>query len=141
MAAILEESTEECNNNRDENTTDTLAVQRDKWSTLEIIKLLAKGGGKEAEAQFLFAYNVALSADPTKHEKMKINNRVSPADCANALEIAFDNQRSHRWNKVHRQNQSNLLSLRWNQSHLLRQTLSSYHLTSAVKRMMFLCSY
>jgi hypothetical protein len=37
MAAILEESTEECNNNRDENTTETLAVQRDNWSTLEII--------------------------------------------------------------------------------------------------------
>jgi hypothetical protein len=93
MAAILEESTEECNNNRDKNTTDTLAVQQDKWSTLEIIKLPAKGGGKEAEedaAQFLFAYNVALSADPTMHEKLKIKNRVSPADCANALKIATE---------------------------------------------------
>ena len=79
MAAILEESTEECNNNRDENTTDTLAVQRDKWSTLEIIKLLAKGGGKEAEAQFLFAYNVALSADPTIYEK--IGNLLSGFSC------------------------------------------------------------
>jgi hypothetical protein len=49
-----------------------LAVQRDKWSTLEIIKLLAKGGGKEAEedaARFLLAYNVALSANPSAQEK------------------------------------------------------------------------
>jgi hypothetical protein len=88
MAAILEESTEEDNYKHDETVTDTLAVQRDKWSSLEIIKMLAKGGGKEDEedaAQFLFAYNVALSADPTMYEKMKISNGVSPADCANSL--------------------------------------------------------
>ncbi len=55
MAAILEESTEECNTNRDETNRDedngdTLSVQRDKWSTIDIIKLLAKGGGKEADS-------------------------------------------------------------------------------------------
>ncbi len=77
MAAILEESTEECNTNRDETNRDeengaTLSVQWDKWSTLDIIKLLAKGGGKEAEenaARFLFAYNVALSANPSAQKK------------------------------------------------------------------------
>jgi hypothetical protein len=72
MAAILEESTEECNTNRDEDNGDTLSVQRDKWSTIDIIKLLAKGGGKEAEedaARFLLAYNVALSANPSAQEK------------------------------------------------------------------------
>jgi hypothetical protein len=50
--------------------------------------MLANSGGKEAEedaAQILFACNVALSADPTMYEKMKISNRVSFADCANAL--------------------------------------------------------
>jgi hypothetical protein len=60
---------------------------QEKLSSEEIVKMLAKGGGKEAEedsAQFLFAYNVALSADPTIYEKMKNSTEVSPTDVVNA---------------------------------------------------------
>jgi hypothetical protein len=68
-------------------------VTAQKLSSEKIIKMLAKCCGKEAEkdaAQFLFAYNVALSEDPTIYERLKISIEVSPTDVANALVKAIE---------------------------------------------------
>jgi hypothetical protein len=84
MAVILE-SAEEGKYNHNETIIDNLMVKKSSYTYEEMIKILAKGGGKEAEedaAQFLFAYNLALATDPKLTEKLRNAVEIPCVKCS-----------------------------------------------------------